>query len=138
MTRIKYDMNLMKMITLFESISHAKVKDALENNGTIIFVVAENEIAKAIGTHGTVVKKIEYLLKKKIKIVEFSAEITDFIRNYISPLEADTITNNDGMLTIVGKDSRTKSILIGREHKNLTSLKNIVSRYFQFKDIRVT
>ncbi len=137
MARIRYDMNLMKTIALFESISRAQVKDALEDNGTIIFIMAENQIAKAIGKRGSTVKKLELLIKKKVKIVEYSDNVKDFIRNYIAPIEPSEITDDNGMLTIVGKDSRSKSMLIGREHKNLNLLKSIVSRYFEFKDIRV-
>ena len=137
MTKIKYDLNLMKFITLFESVSQAKVKDALEDEGTLIFIVEENQIARAIGKQGSHVKRMEQMTKKRVKVVEFSNDMGEFIRNYVSPLEVGDIKNDDGTLTIYGKDSSSKSMIIGREKKKLELLKSIVGRYFEFKDIRV-
>ena len=137
MARIKYDINLMKFISVFEAISNARVKDAIEENGTIIFIVEENEIAKAIGRNGSNVKRLEGIIKKRIKVVEFSSDISDFIRNYVAPLEIGEIKNDNEHLTIKGNDMKTRSMLIGREGRNLNLLKSIASRYFDFKDIRV-
>ncbi|MBI2546081.1 NusA-like transcription termination signal-binding factor [Candidatus Woesearchaeota archaeon] len=135
--RIKYDLAMMKYITLFESMSGAQVKDAVEDSGVLIFIVGEHQIAKAIGKGGSTVKRLEQLTKKKAKIVEFNADITEFIRNYISPVEASEITNEDGLLTIHGRDMKSKSILIGRERRNLNLLKSILERHFEVKDVRV-
>lgn len=137
MARIKYDINLMKFISMFEGISNARVKDAIEENGTIIFIVEENQIAKAIGKSGSNVKRLERLIKKRIKVVEFSNDLLDFIRNYVAPLEVGEIKNNDGNLLIQGNDIKTRSMLIGRDRRNLNLLKSIAARYFDFKEIKV-
>ena len=57
MNKIKFDSDLMKLITLFESMSGAKVKDCIANE-KLIFVVEENEMGKAIGRSGVNIKRI--------------------------------------------------------------------------------
>ena len=134
--KIKYDIDLMKFMQLFENITHAKIKDCISHE-QLIFIVQENEIGKAIGKGGSNVRRLEDLLKKKIKIVEFNSDIKQFIRNFILPLKVKDINQEENIITIEGPDTKTKGLLIGRERKNLENLKSIVKRYFEIEDIQV-
>lgn len=136
MSKIKYDINIMKYMQLFESLTRAKLKDCISDE-QLIFIVEENEIGKAIGKGGSNVRRLEGLLKKKIKIVEFSADVTQFIRNLAMPLQIKDIIQEENIITITGPDTKTKGLLIGRERKNLDTMKGIVSRYFDVEDIKV-
>ncbi len=139
MSRIKYDINLMKFMQLFENLTRARLKDCIsgEDNEQLTFVVEENEIGKAIGKGGSNVRRLEDLLKKKIKIVEFNNDIKQFIRNFVLPLQVKDINQEDSIITITGFDTKTKGLLIGRDRKNLNTLKDVVKRYFEFEDIKV-
>ena len=136
MNRIKYDLTTMKFISLFESLSNAHVKDCI-NGDVLIFVVDEGEIGKAVGKQGVHVKRMSALLKKPLKIVEFSSDVCAFIKNYIYPLQAKENHNENNSITILGPDTKTKGMLIGRDGKNLQMLKSIVGRYFAIEDIKV-
>ena len=136
MSKIKYDINIMKYMQLFESITHSKLRDCIAGEG-LIFVVEENEIGKAIGKGGSNVRRLEELLKKKIKIVEFSPEVKQFIKNFVMPLQVKEIVEEEGIVIIAGPDTKTKGLLIGRDAKNLNNLKNVVGRYFKIEDIKV-
>ncbi len=129
----------MKFMQLFESLTRAKLKDCIasEDNEQLTFIVEENEIGKAIGKKGSNAKRLEGLLKKKIKIVEFNPDIRQFIRNFVMPLQVKDITEENGIITIIGPDTKTKGLLIGRERKNIENLKDIVKRHFQIEDIKV-
>jgi len=134
--RIKYDSDLMKLITLFESMTGAKVRDCIANE-KLIFVIGENEMGRAIGRNGANIKKMESMLKKKIKLVEFSNDVIQFVKNAIYPAEAAGIRNENEIITIKGKDTSSKAMLIGRERQNLNHLNGLVKRYFNIKEIRV-
>ncbi|MBI2652843.1 NusA-like transcription termination signal-binding factor [Candidatus Woesearchaeota archaeon] len=136
MNKIKYDSDSMKLITLFESMTGAKVRDCISNE-KLIFVIEENEMGKAIGKKGINIKRIENSLKKKIKLIEFSNDISQFVKNMIYPIEALDIKFENGIVTIHGKDTSTKAMLIGREHQNINHLKDIVKRYFDAKEVKV-
>ena len=126
----------MKLITLFESITGAEVKDCISND-KLIFIIRENEMGKAIGKKGANVKKIEDKLRKKIKLVEFTNDVAGFVKNLIYPIEAQEISFDKGVVTIRGKDSGSKAILVGRGRHNIMHLSDIVGRYFDVSDIRV-
>lgn len=136
MTRIKYDINLIKFISLFETLTRAKVKDCIYSE-QLIFVVKPGEIAKAIGKKAYNIKNMENILKRKIKIVEFNDDVVIFVKNLIAPLKAEKIIKEDNVITISEANNQTKARLIGRESKNLKEYKKIVSRYFDIKDIIV-
>ncbi|HHI04241.1 MAG TPA: hypothetical protein ENL45_01715, partial [Candidatus Woesearchaeota archaeon] len=71
--KIKYDLSLMKFMSFFESLTNTKLKDCfVDKNEMLVFVVEENQIAKAIGKNGVNVKRIKERLNRKIKIVEFN------------------------------------------------------------------
>ena len=136
MNRIKYDSDLMKLMTLFESMTGAKVKDCITNE-KLIFVIEENEMGKAIGKNGVNIKRMENMLKKKIKLVEFSSDVLQFVKNMIYPIEVSGIMQEDNIIKIHGKDTSTKAMIIGRERQNINHLSDIVKRYFNIKEIKV-
>lgn len=136
MSKIKYNADDMKIIQLFETLTGAKLKDCIMDE-SILFIVAEHEIGKAIGKKGSNIKRLEQLLKKKIRVVSFNDNVTKFISNLLLPLKADNIENNDGEITITGPDVKTRGLIIGRNKQNLNNLMSIVKRYFSVKDIKV-
>ena len=136
MNKLKYNSDSMKLIMFFESMSGAKVKDCISNE-KLIFVIEENEIGKAIGRNGVNVKRIENSLKKKIKLVEFSNDVLKFVKNFVYPIELLDIKQNDSVITMYCKDKNEKAMLIGREHKSINHLSNIVKRHFNIREIKV-
>ena len=136
MSRVKFDSESMELMALFESLTGANVKDCIANE-KIIFIIGENDMGKAIGRNGVNIKRMENKLKRKIKLVEFSSDVLQFVRNFIYPIEALDIRNEDGIITIHGKDTGSKAMLIGRERQNINHLASIVKRYFDVKEIRV-
>ena len=133
--KIKYDASILQYMTLFESLTNSKVKDCIVNE-RILFVVEPNEIGKAIGKNGSNVRRLEGMLNKKVKIVEFNPEVSQFVQNMIYPLQAK-VEENEGVVIITGPDTKTKGLIIGRDSKNLNFLKNIAGRYFDISDIKV-
>ena len=136
-TKIKYDMNIMHFISLFEAITRVHAKDCFDDNGRLVFVVQKGEIGKAIGKQGCNIKIMEDKLKKKIRIVEFEDDVVDFVRNMIAPLRVEGIADDDGMIMIKGNDTKTKGLLIGRESQNMKRLGSVVRRYFKIRGIKV-
>ena len=136
MARIKYSSDLMKYISLFESVTGAKVRDCIVNED-VIFVVHENEMGRAIGKQGSNIKRIEGILKKKIRLVESSNDVSQFVQNLIYPIRAKEIKEEDGLVTIYGNDTKTRGMLIGRDKHKINSINDIVKRYFKIKEVKV-
>lgn len=137
-TKIKYDISAMKFISVFESITGAGLKDCFMQNDKIIFIVKQGAIAKALGKRGINIKKLENLLKKKIKIIEFSTDILKFVKNIVHPLQIKEIHEKEGIVIIIPTDTKTRGYLIGRGAVNLRSTESIVRRYYpDIKEIKV-
>jgi len=136
MGKIVYDVALMQTISLFEQMSGAQVKDCIAGD-PIIFVVNEGEIGKAIGKGGQNVRRLEDKLKKKVKIVEFSPVLLKFIKNLVAPCSLADIVEDNGVVTMMAKDLKTRGLLIGRSASNLRSFEAVIQRYFPIKELKV-
>ena len=136
MARITYSQDIMGFMTFFESMTRTRLKDCLvDNNSQIIFVVEKGLTGKAIGKNGANAKRLENALKRKIKIVEFNPLPIEFIRGLISPLKAE-VSEEGSTIVLQSSDRNTKSMLIGRDARNLKNYESIVKRYFD-KTIKV-
>ena len=137
MERIKFNADVMQYISIFESLTGAKVKDCIINDDRILFIVHENEMGKAIGKHGSNIKRIEGMLNKNIKLAEFSSDIAQFIQNLMYPLTAKEIKEENGIVSVYCPDTKTKGMLIGRDRHNINSIADVVKRYFKITEIKV-
>ena len=135
--KIKFDSQIIKFLSLFESLTKANVKDCINTENLVIFIVEQNEIAKAIGKNGANVRRIEGMLKKKIKIIEYNTDLTKFVANIIFPIRAKEIRDEEGVVTIVSNDLKSRGFMIGRNATILRSNENILKRYFDVNEIKV-
>lgn len=134
MTKRLYDALLLKTMTLFETVTRTRLKDCfIDNKQLLTFVVDELYIGKAIGKNAANVKRLENLLKRKIKIIAFNPSPIKFIKNLIYPINAE-IDLQDQTIIIKGQDTKTKGMLIGRNQSNIKNNLEIVQKYF--KDIQ--
>jgi transcription termination/antitermination protein NusA len=136
--KVKYTLDLMKFISLFESISHAKVKDCFEHSGMLVYIVNPHEIGKAVGKGGSTIKRVEQSLKKKVKVVEYSEDVKQFIRNAVAPVTVQDVSVEDEIVIITPKDHQTRGKLIGRDAAALKFTTMIVQRFFnEVKEMKV-
>ena len=135
--RKKYDMNLIRLISLFEKTTHADVKDCINDDDQLIFVVAPFQLRKCLGKDGSNIKRLNSELNKRIKIVEYSDDIREFIKSLIMPLKVDSIEVDDGIVTLKSEDRKVKGLLIGKNARNLRRYERVVQRFFDIKEMKV-
>ena len=121
---------------MFESLTGAKLKDCIMDDG-VMFIVSENDMGKAIGRNGANIKRIEGLLKKKVRLVEFNSDVTQFIANLLQPLKVSDVKEEEGIVNIYADDTKTRGMIIGRDRNKINTLNEIVKRYFPVKDVKV-
>jgi len=135
--KIKLDSDTMKFMSLFENITKANATDCFKQGERIVFIVNKGKAGPAVGKGGGNIRRLEMLLKKKIKVVEHDPDLIEFVKNVIHPLQAKEISENEGIVTIAPADSVTRGYLIGRGAVNLRQFEEIVKRYFDIKELRV-
>ncbi len=129
----------MGTMALFDSITHVPLKDCFEDvNHLLIFVVNYQNLGQAVGKKAIVVKKLEYILKRKIRIIGFHPDVKEFVKLLIYPLRVALVELHENVIILTEEDRKTKSLLIGRNAQNLRNTESIVQRYFpDIKEIKV-
>lgn len=147
---IKLDINSLKLMTLFENVTGARVKDYFELEDGKYFIVQQGEIAKAIGRNGVNAKRLQQIMKSSVKIAEYNEDVLEFIRNLLYPLRLhsaevkqevkDETSINKKMSDVIyleAIDVKTRGLIIGRNASSLRNLEKAVQRYFDVKEIKV-
>jgi NusA-like KH domain protein len=134
---ITFDKSSLGLMSSFAAKTKANVKDVIEEQDIVIFVVGPGQLFKALGKSGANVKNLSQKLKKRIKVVEFNPDLKVFIKNNIYPVEVKEITQEGKIITLHGENVKTKSLLIGRNAQNLRQLERVVKRYFDIDEIKV-
>jgi transcription termination/antitermination protein NusA len=133
----KYNLETIQLINLFESLTHTNVKSCFSYNEMLVFIVDENQGRKAVGVGGKNVKRLNTLMNKKIKIVEYSSEPVKFIKGFISPIVAEEVNVDEKMINIKVSSMRDRGVLIGRNSKNLNMLRELAKKYFDLDDVKI-
>jgi N utilization substance protein A len=137
MNKIKFDNDIMKIISMFESLTRVDVKDCVVEPERIVVIVPQNQASKAVGRNGANVRKLESILNRKLKIVEFNSELTEFTKNLIYPFRAKEVSEQNGEVTITPIDLQTRGHLIGRSAKQLRATENLIKRHFGIREVKV-
>lgn len=133
---VKFDEETIRLITLFENFTGSLVKDCIadESGNTIYVIVEEGKLGVAIGKNGKNIKAIEGIVKKNIKLFEFSPDINIFAKRLVP--WANRVNSTNDILEI-WVDKKYRAVVIGRDKKNLNLLKKIFQRNFNIKDLVV-
>ena len=124
-------------MSLCYEVTHSSAKDVFVGD-SIIFIVAQGQIMRALGKDGSHRLHLERLLKKPVRFIAFHEDPVKFIKNVLYPLTVDDITlTDDTILVITATDARVKGKVFGREKSNLAFLKDLVQRYFGIRDVQV-
>ena len=134
---MKINPELFAYASILERIARIRVKDTFESGETIYFVLYPGCLRKALGKNGENVKRLQEKFGKKIRLLEFNMDCKRFVRNFIYPLKVEEITEGeDGDILIKESSKKTKSLLIGRDARNLNLLNLAVSRFFN-KEVKI-
>jgi N utilization substance protein A len=135
---LKFNTETIRLITTFENLTNVPVKDCLidDSTNTIYFIVEEGKIGSAIGKNGSKVRNIENLVKKHIKIFEYSKDLETFVKNLIPQTTSIKIRNEDGKTMLEIKvEKKDKALVIGRDGKKQKIYKEILQRNYGISDL---
>lgn len=136
--QIKFDTEIIKMMNLFEVVANVQVRDCLIDNDVVYVVVGEGEIRKAIGKNGSVVRSVERLIKKQVKIFEFSRDPLVFVKNLVPDArEIRLKTEADRVVAEIRVDKSSKPMVIGREGRKIKIVKELLKRNHGISDLVV-
>jgi N utilization substance protein A len=134
---IVFDTETIKTINLFETVSQANVKDCIIMDDRIYFLVEEQNLKK-IRENGQLIKNLERMLNKKILIFEYSKDVSKFLKDSIKGIKEIKIRNEKDETTIeINVENSLKSLVIGKDGKNIKALRQFLKRNYNINNLVV-
>ena len=140
MAEIAFDNETLGYIRLFEERTGARVKDCLEADDKLVFLVYPGDIPKAVGPGGVLVDRLKGMLKKEIQVVEYADDPESLLRNifyWYSPRRVDFAPKGSGRHATVTVDPAWKARAIGKAGKNLKIARAIALRHTDVVSVSV-
>ncbi len=124
----------MRYISLFEAATGAEILDCIEYGDLVVFVVGEGELPKVLVRRGFKIQNFSKLIKRKVKVVEYSSDPAKFIQNALQParlLDPVKITERaDGKkLAVAVVDPKYRAIAIGRAGRTIELVRFLAKRH---------
>lgn len=132
---VKFTSDEMGLIAMFEHTIGVAVKDCIINND-ITIIVKEGGMGLAIGKKGRNVNKIKKSFGREVHVYEYSNDPNKFLENLFFPIKIKKIEIVDGIV-LVSVDLAERRRAIGSGGKKIKSVKEIILRHFDFKDVKV-
>jgi len=146
---IKIDRGSMELISLFNNISGAIIKDCMifkspENHSEIIiFLVKKEDVGKAIGKAGEHVKDLMAKLQKKIDVIPFSKNLNVFIQSILNTtknsIKVQNIeikeSRNQKKTVIISVSPQDRGKAIGKDGSMIRKIKLLVLRHFDVDNV---
>ncbi|OFV65911.1 MAG: NusA protein with KH region, archaeal [Candidatus Syntrophoarchaeum butanivorans] len=132
----------MRYIALFESMTGAVVLDCIvdRENERLIFVVKQGEMGLAIGRGGENINRVRSMIDKKIEVVEYSSDASEFISNSFQPAsikKVKIVKKDNRNLAYVEVAQKDKGLVIGKNGRNIQKVKMLANRHHNIDDILV-
>jgi N utilization substance protein A len=140
MPEFTLDSETIAYIRLFEERTGAAVKDCLEAEDKLVFLVAPGEIHKAVGPGGVLIDRLKGLLHKEIVAVEYSDDPETLVKNiffFYSPRKVEFAPKGQGRHASVTVDPAWKARAIGKAGKNLKIARAILMRHTDIVSVSV-
>ena len=135
---VKFDTETIRLINFFENFTGVSVRDCLVDCDCIYFIVEEGKVGIAIGKNGSSVKNIERMIKKNIKLFEFSRDLKIFIKKLIPQANDVKIKNdNDRIVVEIKVEKKDKALVIGRDGRNIKVFKELLQRSHNVNELLV-
>jgi N utilization substance protein A len=140
MDEIKFTEDTLRYISLFETLTRTRVKDCMETEDKLVFVVEPGQANRAVGKGGENVINLKNHTGKNIQVIEYSDDPETFIRNVFYNYNVQSVViENRGTIVhaTVTVDPKVKGRAIGKNGRNLKIARDIVNRHHDVQSINV-
>ena len=140
MTNITLDQNTIRFISVFEKITKTRVRDCIETQDKLIFIVARGQIGAAIGKRGENVKRLHEMFKKNLDVIEYSDDPERFLKNIFHNYKIKGVEiekRGTKVHAIVSVESKDKGKIIGKDGRNLKLARDILIRHHDIDGLTI-
>ena len=140
MVDITFTEDTLRYIRLFEDLTHTHVRDCMEAEDKLVFVVDPGQANRAVGKAGENVINLKNLTGKNIQVIEYSDDPEAFIRNVFYNYNVQNVvmeSRGNIVHATVTVDPTVKGRAIGKNGRNLKIARDIVNRHHNVQSISV-
>jgi len=135
------DMQFMRYINLFAKTTRVQTTKVFVYNNQIVFAVPKDKVSIAIGKGAVNIKKLNEILRRKIKVVAIPAiddnkEIEEFIKSVVAPVEFNGIEIKENSV-VINAGRQSKAALIGRNRQREKELADVLKNFFGITKFRI-
>jgi transcription termination/antitermination protein NusA len=142
--KIKLTSDELRLMSLFQSITSVTARDCVVDDkmDRVIFIVSKGQMGLAIGKGGMTIRQLQNVVAKKVELVEYSDDASDFVRNILNPQMVNDVKitqRTDGSKqAVVLVDAKRKGVVVGKEGRNAEKARLLAKRYFQISNVLIT
>jgi transcription termination/antitermination protein NusA len=142
--KIKLTSDELRLMSLFQSITSVTARDCVVDDKMerVIFIVNKGQMGLAIGKGGMTIRQLQNVVTRKVELVEYSDDASDFVRNILNPQmvnEVKITQRTDGSKqAVVLVDAKRKGVVVGKEGRNAEKARLLAKRYFQISNVLIT
>lgn len=140
MKEMTVDNRMMGYIVLFEKLGRVELKECLENEDMVLFLVGERKLAELFKRNSNIIAELKDKINKHILVAEVSRDLLSYVKNLFYRFGVKEIFLNwkQGQIDIlVGVEQSEIGKAIGKEGRNIKLMKEAVSRYFNVKSLNI-
>ena len=138
MVEIKLDADTLRVFSMFERLTGAELKDVIEEEDRIIFVVVEGQVGRAVGKGAINLKRLRETLGKEVMLYGYAADREQFLKNVFHRHKVESIEwedRNGDIIAHVKLPQEEKGKAIGKGGKNIQTARLLMKRHHQVADV---
>ena len=138
MVEIKLDAETLRVFSMFERLTGAELKDVIEEEDRVIFVVVEGQVGRAVGKGAINLKRLRESLGKEIALFGYSADREQFLKNLFHRFQVESVEwedRNGDIIAHVKLPQEEKGKAIGKGGKNIQLARMLMKRHHQVADV---
>lgn len=138
MVEIKLDADTLRIFAMFEGMTHASLKDVIEEEDRIIFVVDEGQVGRAVGKGAANLKRLRENLGKEVVLVGFAGEREQFLKNIFHRFKVEGVEwedRNGDIIAHVTIPAEEKGKAIGKGGRNIQLARMLMKRHHSVADV---
>lgn len=138
MVEIKLDAETLRVFAMFEGMTGAELKDVIEEEDRIIFVVVEGQVGRALGKGAINLKRLRESLQKEIVLLGYAPEREAFLKNVFHRFKVENVEwedRNGDIIAHVKLPQEDKGKAIGKGGRNIQLARMLMKRHHQVADV---
>ncbi len=133
---IKFDTETIKTINLFERLTQLQVKDCINAEDGVCFVVSPESHRSSFNGKG--LQELRRRMRRNIKIFEWNEDMKKFVKNMIPYSKQIGIETVDGKKTVtITVIDEKRGMAIGKDGKNIKLVRDLLSRHHGVENVRL-